>query len=147
MNAISTPPDTASALGRILAVLRRSLPLYLEDARPWGAAGDEAARTALARLAADEKMYARRLADAILRRGGQPPPVSFPLQFTSLNDVSLDYLLQRVLAGLDADLATIGRAADSLVSDTEAAALADEILGNLRGHRELLRETRIPSRS
>jgi hypothetical protein len=147
MNAISPPPDATPALGRILSALRRSLPMYLEDARPWSAGGDEAARAALGRLAADEKTYARRLAEAILRRGGQPPPVSFPLEYTSLNDVSLDYLLQRVLAGLDVDLAAVARAADDLVSDSEAAALAGEVLGNLQGHREILHGINVPSPS
>jgi hypothetical protein len=143
MNETSAPPDATIPLGRILRVLCRSLPMYLEDARPWSARDDVAARTALGRLVADQKLFARRVADAILRRGGQPAPGPFPLEFSALNDVGLDYLLQRVRDQLRSDIDAVARAAAALASDPEARDLAEEVAGNLQGHLELLREAGI----
>jgi len=141
MNNASTPPDATRALGEILRVLWRSLPRYLEYARPWIAADDEPLRTALGRLVADQRLFARRVADAISHRGGQPAPGPFPLEFTDLSDVSLRYLAEQIRQRMPCDIEVITRAAASLDADPEARDLAQEVLGNLRGHFEVLRKT------
>jgi hypothetical protein len=140
MNEASIQPDVTIPLGQILRALCRSLPMYLEDAKPWIAGDDEPLRTALARLVADQRRLARRVADAILRRGGQPAPGPFPLEFTGLNDVSLSYVVHEVRDRLRSDIGVVGSAAAGLAADPEARDLAEEVLGNLQGHVEMLRE-------
>jgi hypothetical protein len=145
MNEVPILPDTTIPLGQILRVLCRSLPMYLEDARPWTAGDDEPLRTALARLVADQRRLARRVADAILRRGGQPAPGPFPLEFTGLNDVSLSYLAGQVCDRVQRDIDAVGRAVAELAADPEARDLAEEVLGNLQGHLDLLLNVPSPS--
>jgi hypothetical protein len=145
MNEASIQPDVTIPLGQILRALCRSLPMYLEDARPWIAGNDEPLRTALGRLVADQRRLARRVADAILRRGGQPAPGPFPLEFSGLNDVSLSYLAGQVRDRLRSDIDLVGRAAAELASDPEARDLAEEVLGNLQGHLDVLRAVPSPS--
>jgi hypothetical protein len=142
MSEITTTSDATIPLGQILRVLCRSLPMYLEQASPWSGGEDEPARTALARLVADQKRFARRVADAILQRGGQPAPGPFPLDFSGLNDVGLDYMLRRVIDQLPHDIDAVGRSAAAMAADAEARALAEEVLGNLQGHLDVLREAR-----
>jgi hypothetical protein len=145
MNVASIQPDVTIPLGQVLRALCRSLPMYLEDARPWIAGDDEPLRTALGRLVADQRRLARRVADAILRRGGQPAPGPFPLEFTGLNDVSLSYLAGQVRDRLRTDIDVVARAAAGLVFDPDARDLAEEVLGNLQGHFDVLHSVPSPS--
>jgi hypothetical protein len=122
-----------ATLGRLLRLLARSLPMYLRDARPYGAAG-QAARAALARLVADAQTYAGRIAQAILGRGGQPDPGPFPTAYACLNDTDLDFILRRVIAGQRRDMAAARQCAADLASQPELQALAEETLGNMQAH-------------
>lgn len=131
-------PAMIDSLNRLLRILTRSLPIYMEDARPWSAGDDVAARTALWRVASDFRTLARRVALAILDHGGQPSSGTFPVEFGSLNDVSLDYLLGEVIERLRCEVELIERCAIELKNSPDARALAEEILGNCKGHLDQL---------
>ena len=101
--------EPAAVLTRLLRILCRSLPMYLRDARPWSAVEGDPALAALAALVADQERFACRTAQAILDLGGQPEPGPFPMEFASINDASLDYLLGQVIESLHRDLPRIER--------------------------------------
>ena len=138
MNESSRQPVVVSVLNRLLRILCRSLPMYLESAKPWSSGEDRAAIAALARLTADGRLLAQRVAEAILRHGGQPEPGPFPSEFAALNDVGLQFLLRRVVDSLQGDVEVVEHCVDELAVDAEAGALAEEVLGNLQGHVDLL---------
>jgi hypothetical protein len=132
--------ESIPTLNRLLALLCRSLPAYLADARPWTATGCGAIRGAIQQLAADQQRYARRVAEAITRLGGRPEAGRFPAAFAAKNDLALDFLVQEVLDCQERDVALLARCAAELEGAPALHALAEEILGNAKGHLDVLRE-------
>ena len=130
--------ETIPLLNRLLALLCRSLPAYLADARPWTGIGKPEIQTLLDRLVADQQRYARRVAEAITQRGERPNPGHFPTEFTAKNDLALDFLFREVVAHQEHDVAMIERCAAELETAPALHALAEEILGNARGHFDVL---------
>jgi len=129
-----------AVLERLLKLLCRSLPAYLDDARPWAQAGDHRVQAALDRLVADQQMYARRVAEAITERGGRPDPGRFPMALTAQNDLALDFLLREVVDDQQRMAEAAERCAASLEDLPRLHSLAEEISGNVRGHLDVLRE-------
>jgi hypothetical protein len=138
-NTRTSPANVIGTLNRLLRILCRSLPMYLEDAHPWTDGESQPAQTALARLTADQRFFCRRIAQAISERGGQPEPGHFPMAFTGLNDVTFDYLLGQVVDKLRCDLSAIERCVADLASTPDARTLAEEVLGNMQGHWDILK--------
>lgn len=130
-----------NVLNRLLQLECRSLPMYLEGASPWTHQGDERAARELANLIADEKRLSTRIADLILDRGGLVDPGSFPMKYTDMHMLSLDYLLGEIVAEQQATIGEIERCVGLLRGDAEARSLAEEALGAERGHAENLAET------
>jgi hypothetical protein len=131
-------PDTAAVLNEMLQILCRSLPMYLRDARPWSRRDQRQAQTAIDSLVADQQMYAERLAQHILEEDGRPDPGVFPIEFTAIHDLALDYLLQEVVERQRHDLAVLRRCAAELAPLPAVRALAEEIVGNTQGYLEIL---------
>ncbi len=132
--------EAIPVLNRLLALLCRSLPAYLADAKPWARADRWPIRTAFERLVADQQLYAQRVAEAILHRGGRPDPGRFPPEFAAKNDLSSEFLLQEVVAYQEQDISSIEQCAVQLEGDSALHALAEEIQGNAKGHLDMLRE-------
>ncbi|MGD9647811.1 MAG: ferritin-like domain-containing protein [Pirellulales bacterium] len=133
-------PNTRNidVLNHLLATLQRSLAEYLQSSRYWTHRGDERAEAIVLHLVEDQRAYMARLASLILERHGQIEPSSFPMEFTDLNLLSLDYLLQELVGHQRATIETIEECIDDLGADRPARELAEEILGNARGHLENL---------
>ncbi len=130
--------EITGVLGRLLKILCASLPMYLEDARPWSRRGEGEARTALANLVADRQELALRVAGMIVRQGARPAPGGFPVEFTAVNDLSIDFLLGELVRRQRCDVADLERCVADLAAAPEARALAEEALGNTQGHLEIL---------
>jgi hypothetical protein len=134
MNAHETVP----VLNRLFSMLCRSLPAYLADARIGSWPDRESIGQAIVRLAADQRMYAERLAEAITERGGRPTPGGFPTEFAAKNDLSLAFLLREVVSWQRDEVAAIERCVVQLEGESALHALAEEIQGNAKGHLEIL---------
>jgi hypothetical protein len=134
------PFEVIQVLNRLLRILCRSLPMYLADAKPWVRSEDAKLHAALSHLVADRQMYAKRLAEAIESHGGRPDPGRFPTEFTAKNDLSLEFLLIELIEDQELDVAAIAHYAAQLAGDPALHALAEEILGNARGHLDILVE-------
>ncbi|MBU4272807.1 MAG: hypothetical protein KKE86_00630 [Planctomycetes bacterium] len=132
--------EAISTLNQLLGVLCRSLPAYLSDARPWSRLGSWKTQTSIDRLVADLRMYARRVAEEIDSLGGCPDSCVFPAEFTAKNDLAVQFLLGEIIDYLDRDAASIERIAARLENIPAAHALAEEILGNVKGHVDVLKK-------
>jgi hypothetical protein len=132
--------EKVAVLNRLLHVLCRSLPMYLADARPWARGDQQPIQEALSHLVADQQQYAGRVAQAIVECGFRPDLGRFPMQFTAINDVSLDFLVQKVIELQRRDITAIEHCAAELTEVPPLCSLAEEILGNARGHLEILEE-------
>lgn len=131
--------EAIPTLNRLMTVLCRSLPAYLVDAKPWTRTVAGEPFTAIARLAADQHRYARHLANALSELGKQPSYGRFPAAFAAKNDLALDFLLKDVVACQQEDVKTIEGYAVELEGIPALHALAEEILGNAKGHLDILR--------
>ncbi|MDZ4820526.1 MAG: hypothetical protein SGJ20_16290 [Planctomycetota bacterium] len=131
-------PDSLLTLNRLLVVLHRSLPMYLADATPWVGPADEPARQALANLVSDYRISTERISKYLSRRRYTVNFGEFPMEFTDLHDLSLDYLVSQVVQYLRNDLRTVEKLVGELRGDPEARVLGEEVQGNVRGHLELL---------
>jgi len=135
--------EVISVLDRLLQTLCRSLPRYLEDARPWTRRGDQKTIAALTHIVADQRELAQRVAEAIVEHGGRPDPGRFPMEFTAINDLQLDFVLKKLIEYQQRDVETIQRCAADLDEAPMIRALAEEALGNAKGHRDLLEGLKI----
>jgi hypothetical protein len=132
--------ETTAVLNRLLGLLCRSLPAYLADVKTLGRPEGQTTRTALNRLVADQRMYARRVAEAIAELGGQPNPGRVPTEFAAKNDLSIEFLLQEIVTCHDRDVVAIGQCVCQLEGVSALHALAEEVLGNAKGHLDILLE-------
>jgi hypothetical protein len=136
MNSVDVNP----ILNRLWAIHRCSLPVYLGYAAPWARAGNDPVRDALTVIGADHRHMAERLEELIVESGGVVGGVEFPFRFTAWHDLSLDYLRHRLVQDQQQRIAEIERCVAQLPSSPRAAAIAQEALGEAKGHFEMLRE-------
>lgn len=132
--------DTNAVLNRLRVIHNRSLPTYVSYAVPWSHAGGEAAAETLALVVSDHKDMVDRLGELILENGGTPEPGSFPIEFTSLHFLSLDFLLQKLARNQEKMIQEIGNCVEQLHLSPSSQAVAQEALGEAKGHLESLRE-------
>ena len=129
-------------LSGILRLLCRGLPTYLLEVKPWSQPEHERLRKALAQLVEDRRLYAGRVAQAIMDRGGFPDAGPFPLRFTGLNDVSLEYLVRVLIDSLHVDMEILQTSSARLEETPRLHDLSEEILGNTKGHAEILEKVK-----
>lgn len=129
-----------AALNRLLTIVYRSFPMYLADACPWIHDGDVRAKQLLDHIVTDYRQYTQRISDLLMQRRALSGYGEFPMVFTDTHDLSLDYLLNEMAFYQKQDIAAIQRCVADLANDPEGRALAEEVLGNARGHLESLEE-------
>ena len=132
--------DTNAVLNRLLVIHKRSLPVYLSYAVPWSGAGDEAAADTLAQIAIDHGQMVDRLEEVILENGGIVERGSFPMAFTSLHFLSLGFLVNKLSEDQKKTIEKIGECVDQLNLSPTTQAVAQEALGEAKGHLESLKE-------
>lgn len=135
---------TIDALNRLLAIHYRSLPMYLTEAVPWTHLGDERATAAVEDIVSSHKAIVVRLADEVQNRHEVVDPGDYPAEYTDLHFLSLDYLLIEILESLDLNIQSIQECVRRLEDDRVGKALAEEALGNARGHRQTIEELLTP---
>jgi hypothetical protein len=144
--AVMTPEVSIDVMNRLLAILYRSLPMYLHDAQPWQGKGDERAANVLALIVEEQRKEAERVAEFILDHGGRPDPGDYPLEFSDANwhFVGLDYLLRPLIEHQRIDVERIARCVADLHDNRSARVLAEEALGAAKAHLDLLEELAAP---
>lgn len=132
--------DTLSQLNRLLTIEYRSLPMYLHDADPWAHASDSAGRDMLNDIIADQRQASQRIAAFIQDMDEAPSPDEFPMEFTDLHFLSLDYLLGELLRYQRIAVEDLEDCVGALSHEPEARNLAEEILGMERAHLESIEQ-------
>jgi hypothetical protein len=135
------PQDQSiDALNSLLGILNRSLIMYLAEADPWTQPEQQQAAETLQRIVDDQRRDVNRLAELIIDRFARIDPGQWPMEFTDLNFLSLDYLLLELVRHQRQDIAQIQRCVAMLTGDRRARDLAEEILGSEKAHLEALEE-------
>ncbi len=137
--------NTIAALNRIACVLNRSLPMYLRDAKPYVRPEDAEAAEVLESIADEQRDMVARIGELVVEEGSQLDTVGFPITYTSLHDLSLDYLIGQLVMQQERDVQEIQHCVSQLSLAPRARALAEESLGAAKGHLETLRELGQPA--
>lgn len=136
MNAV----DTNAILNSVIVLHQRSLAVYLSDAKPWmGKSGPEVADT-LAAVAEDHRETADRISSFVLENGGNVSAGEFPMSFTSLHDLSVDFLLKKLVQHQREAIQFLQQASARLELAPMAKALVDEALGAAKANYDSLKE-------
>lgn len=138
--------DRLASLNRLLHVVCSSLPAYLAGARPWSPLRRPELCAALENMARDQAAYAERLAAMVYQLGGRPDSGRFPTSFTDVHDLSAEYLVRRLIESQRIEVEAVRQCTAALAAGSPERNLAEEILGNLRGHLEILESAACPSR-
>lgn len=132
--------DVIRHLNRLLAIHCRSFVQYLRWSRPHVPPGREDELDTLAAIADDQDGLAERISRLIIDAGALPRTGEFPMEFTDLHDLDLDFLVAAAARYQGFDLAAIQQIVDGLATAPAARALAEEALGMSKGHLDSLRE-------
>ena len=137
---LMSPPSTTEVLNRLLVLHMRSLPMYLGYAPPYELYTNERAKAVLDQMVEDQKRTVDRLGTLILDSSGTIDYGEFPMSFTSLHDLSLEYLLNLLIERQQKFVAACEKLADALSMAPYAQAAAREAVGEAKGHLENLQE-------
>lgn len=127
-------------LNQVLIDLGRSLLQYVGEAWPWTSPGHDADRAALDQLVARQKEQVARLTDLLLERGWQIDFGQYPVEYTDLHYVALDYLLGQLLVNEEGLVVELEEAIHTCIDDPEAVQLLEHILAEERETLRRLRE-------
>jgi hypothetical protein len=137
---LMSPPSTTDVLNRLLVLHERSLPMYLSYAPPDRLAANAKAKAVLDQIVEDQKRTIDRLATLVLDGGGTVDYGEFPMSFTALHDLSLEYLLKLLAERQTKFVSACENLANLLAAAPYAQAAAREALGEAKGHLENLKE-------
>ena len=127
-------------LNRLLAIVGRSFPQYLQYSRPHVPPGRSNLVDALDGIAADQNVMVERISQ-MLADGDLPARFGeFPMEYTDLHDLDLDYLVTQAVRYQEQDIATIADIVEQLRLAPAAQSLAEEALGMAKGQLDTLRE-------
>lgn len=136
--------ETNEVLNRLLALHCHSLPMYLSFSMPSLLRGDDRASQTFAAIVADQKRVVETIGEAIVEGEGRVSMGEFPMSFTSLHDLSFDFLLRKMIEHQQRMVREISRCVQELQTAPRYAALASEALGLAKGHLESLTELKVP---
>jgi hypothetical protein len=91
-------------------------------------------------MVADQTRTADKLATMILDANGQVDPGEFPMSFTALHDLSVEYLVKQLIERQKRHIAACEKLADQLTMAPYAQAAAREAIGEAKGHLDNLEE-------
>jgi hypothetical protein len=132
--------DVIRHLNRLLAIHCRSFVQYLRWSRPHVPPGREDEVETLSAIASDQDALAERITRMIVESGALPRSGEFPMEFTDLHDLDIDFLVAAAVRYQEFDQAAIQQVVDALQSTPAAKAIAEEALGMSKGHLDSLRE-------
>ncbi|MCU0877979.1 MAG: hypothetical protein MUF06_09365 [Pirellulaceae bacterium] len=131
---------TIDILNRLYMLHYRSLPAYLHYAPPDRIRNHPQAREVLTQIVTDQAATADRFATMILDEGGTVVPGEFPMWFTGLHDLSVEYLVKQLIERQEKFIAACEGLADQLTTAPYAQAAAREAVGEAKGHLDNLKE-------
>ena len=133
-------PENVNLLNRLLAIQCKSFPQYMRWSRPFVPPGRNDVMETIASVAVDQDSIAQRLSDMITDAGFLARTGEFPMEFTDMHDLGIDFLINAAVAYQEQDVAAISALVDRLQTAPAGKAIAEEALGMAKGHLDTLRE-------
>ena len=135
-----TEPSLAQLLNRLLAIVSRSFPQYLQYSRPYVPAGRQDVLETLASIVTDQDALAERVSQMLIDAQAPLRSGEFPMDYTDKHDLGIDFLITTAVEYQQQDIASIGPLVEQLRTAPAAMALAEEALGMAKGHLDSLQE-------
>ena len=132
--------QTCSSLNRLSVAHSRSLTVYLQYAPPWLEKGHEEVTTVLEQIVSDQEATVDRIGTMIQSAGEDVDPGKFPISFTGLHDLSIEYLVSLMIEGQREIISISEQAVSELAADAMAQAVAQEAVGTAKAHLDSLLE-------
>ena len=132
--------ETNSTLNRLRIIHTRSFAAYVYYAAPWIRKGFHGAADVLEIMGSEVERIADQLGEMILDNGGEIIAGEFPIEFTGLHDLSVDYLLGVIIEHQEKAITDIQECVTQLDANPLGQALAEESLGAAKGHLDSLQE-------
>ncbi len=132
---------TIEILNQLIALLYRSLPMYLRYASPWRSDRTEPVWRTVEYMLIDQEALVSRAAALVQELDGRVDTGEFPMEFTGMHDLALEFLLQRLIHYQRRDVERLAQLAQQAASggiDRRARDLVQEALGSARAHLEAL---------
>lgn len=134
------PTKEYEILNRVAALHHRSLPTYLTYARPWVQSGSEVKAAIIDDIATDHHDLVQRIL-RVLEADDRPVMLGdFPMDYTDLNDLSLDFILQELTRYERRLLRTLEEIATWMDRDHSSYLLVNTAIGMAMGHLDNLAE-------
>ncbi|MEZ6131282.1 MAG: hypothetical protein R3C59_21615 [Planctomycetaceae bacterium] len=125
--------QVSDRLHRVLVSINRSLLQYASQCAPWTPVG-EAGRLALIRsLAATQQESIQQLCDLLIERRDTIDWGAFPVEYTSYNFVSLDFLWPKIISDQTPLERLIEAVRDELRHETQVTPVLDDVVERERG--------------
>ncbi|WP_254509760.1 hypothetical protein [Anatilimnocola floriformis] len=131
--------STYDILNRIAILHSRSLAAYLHYAKPWAIQAHPKTQAVLEQMVADQLDTVDRLA-ALIMENGPVDPGEFPISFTGWHDLSVDWLVNKLIERQKRTIALMEQLTAELNLAPYAQAMAREAVGQAKGHLENLQE-------
>lgn len=133
-------PDTNAVLNKLLILHNRSLPEYLAFAPPWHLRNNGPFLDVLTNVVTLQKAMVDRIGSLLLANGVAPDYGEFPMSFTALHDLSPEFLLKKMVERQETEILYIEKCVSLLSMAPYAQAVAQEALGEAKGHLAALKE-------
>jgi bacterioferritin (cytochrome b1) len=131
---------TIHLLNRLLGIVSRSFLQYLRFSQPYVPPGRKEVLEVLTAMAADQDSMADRISQMIIDQQELPRTGEFPMGFTDMHDLDIDFLTRVAIDFQQQDIVSIGQLAQQLQLAPAAKSLAEETLGMAKGHLQSLEE-------
>jgi hypothetical protein len=135
-------PHAAAIIREIVRRESRSLLAYVRDSFPWTDHDDRTDLGQLQKMIEEERQALERLADILNRHHVSPTYLGgFPSQFTTINYVSLDFLVPQLIAEEQNSIASLARESSEFQGDghDELAHLLEVKRRHLQGLQAMLK--------
>ena len=127
-------------LNRLLAIVGRSFPQYLQYSRPYVPNGRDVLTETIESIVSDQNGIADRISEMLIEADALPRSGEFPIEYTDTHDLSIDFLINMAIQYQQQDIDAVNKIAEQLQLAPAAKSLAEEALGMAKGHLESLRE-------
>jgi bacterioferritin (cytochrome b1) len=114
--------------------------MYLVSAPPHRQFGEDGAWSQIQQIIEDQQTMIDKIADHVESLDGTPNMGEFPMEFTGMHDLSMEFILQKALSRQKNEAALIEQISADLEAGSQARALAQESLGAAKAHIESLEE-------
>jgi hypothetical protein len=133
-------PAINQLLNRLLAVVGRSFPQYLQYSRPYIPPGRSNLKETIDSIVDNQNGMVERISQLLYDAERPPRYGEFPMEYTDMHDLDIDYLIGAAITYQQQDIASIHAIAEQLQLAPAAQALAEEALGMAKGHLDSLEE-------